>query len=101
MKDINQLQIGKPAECYPFKDGFQFIYLPFKSTSLELYFDGNKNQYAKIVEYWKSIGSPEYDRNKSKLENMISLKKSFGKFPKPMFNEKVIQVLKLEYEYDR
>ena len=80
MKDINQLQIGKPAECYPFKDGFQFIYLPFKSTSLELYFDGNKNQYAKIVEYWKSIGSPEYDRNKSKLENMLSLKKVLANF---------------------
>ena len=101
MKDINQLQIGKPAECYPFKDEQGFVFLPLKSTNLTLSFIGTQEQHAEIINYWNKIGSPAYKKDKTNIENILELKRSLRKLPKPLFNNGVIQTLKLEYEYDR
>ena len=95
------MQIGKPTSCYPFKrETGDFMFIPYDYTKAELRFTGNRDSLMKIEEYWDSIGNPKYKKDISFNGNMLEMYNNLRYWPKPMFNNKIVQTIILEYEYD-
>tara|TARA_R110001606_G_scaffold120655_1_gene252458 strand:- start:124 stop:435 length:312 start_codon:yes stop_codon:yes gene_type:complete len=96
------MQIGKPTRCYPFrKETGDFMFIPYDYTEADLtYIGGSRNALEKIENFWDSIGNPMYKKQLSFEDNMLNVYNQLRYWPKPMFNNNVVQTIILEYEYD-
>ena len=91
--------IGEPIRFYPMRKktgGLEFV--PFDYTELNLEFNGTREEYKDILEYWEMINKPLYDETKSYADNLQAVFNDLRYWPRPMKHTSVVQILILEYE---
>ena len=95
------MTIGKPIRCYPLKKkNGKFIYLPYDKTEFDITFVGDNADLETIQEYWQAIQKPEYNPRETVSQNLMHIENNIGYWPKPLYNDNVVQTTLLEYEED-